>query len=87
MKMEPFELIQLVDPSTPAGAKVKRKPTNDWRRWPRAYRLLAEKAVREKLAALPKGSKIVKRRSRCDVRADLTGIPWQLYLGVEVKIA
>lgn len=86
-KTEKFECHQIVNPDTPAGSKVKRQPSQNWRRWPKPYRLAAEKAAADKLAELPKGSKIIGERSRCDVRADLSGCPYQLYREIVVQIA
>lgn len=86
IKTERFECVQLVDRDTPAGSKVRRKPPHDWRRWPKPYRLVAEKAVRDKLAELPKGSKIIGNRSRSDVRPDLSCVPYQLYREIVVQI-
>lgn len=85
-KTERFECIQLVDPDTPAGSKVKKQPSHDWRRWPLAYRKNCESAVAMKMAELPKGTKIIGGRSRCDVRSDLSGVPFQLYREVLVQL-
>ena len=76
-----FEVIFLADAS-----KVKRRSPHDYRRWPKLYRSMAETAIKKKLSELPAGAKIVYERSRCDLRVDLSEMPWQFYRSIKVEL-
>ena len=76
-----FEVHLLAD-----RKKYKRKPANDFKKWPAPFRLGTEAAISKKMSKMPKGSRIIFRESRCDVRADLSGIPWQLSYMICVEI-
>ena len=75
------EVSQLLD-----FIKFPKRPSDDMKKWPKANRMAAEAAIKREMDQMPKGSKIVLRRSCCDRRADLSGLPWQLYLFIKIKV-
>lgn len=76
-----FEVIQLLD-----RRHNKRQPSNQMRKWPLSNKRAAAASAKRVMDTLPKGSRIIKRESRCDLRPDLSRMPWQLYHAIVVKI-
>ena len=57
----------------------------DCRKWPRDEWELCRAAINRMWKSLPTGSFVVRDRTQCGWRHDLSGIPWQLYHCVTIK--
>ena len=57
----------------------------DCRKWPRDEWELCRAAINRMWKSLPAGSFVVRDRTQCGWRHELSGIPWQLYRCVTIK--
>ena len=75
--VEQYEFIMLRDDACSGET--------DCRKWPRDEWDLCRAAINRMGKSLPTGSFVVRDRTQCGWRHDLSGIPWQLYHCVTIK--